>query len=407
MGLFEKISNWANEPIFDEVQDETTVEGIPDTGSTWGDYGSNAGTLWQYNYAIEVVANLLSYVLINVSWKTYKSKGETITGDEWYRLNVSMNNKETAAEFFGKLATKLIKDKRALIIEDSKKQFFIADSFDFLSPNELVMKENTFTNVTVGDTTLHRTFKENQNCMYIKAPQRKGLNLELDSMANDYKFLKELVNKGACKALGSKYNLSLPGTAKNKYDAKYVKDMQKVYVPLMEKDDAVFITYQGEKLSDLTEKQRGSEVQQVLNAVKNSSDINQEILTSVGKAYGIPVKFMLGDYSEDNEDVYAMFITMFAKPFLVTLEQKFTMYLLEKEDIINGAKIEANIGTIKFNEMLKSANAIDKLIGSGAYTINEIREKIGDDPVAEEEGDTRFITKNYAVLKEYVKGNGE
>lgn len=398
MGFWNKVTDFIFE---DEIDDSgVTVQGT-DQAATWKTYATE---FWQLSYAQSVVANILTSYLVNLEWKTYKS-GVLIKGDEWYRLNYAMNNKETSAEFFSKLAKKLIEDKVALIIENSKKEFFIADSFSFLSGRELVMKDNTFTNVVIGDTTLTRTFKENSSCIFIKAPQNGSVDVIQKYMANDYMNLKELIEEGADKALGMKMNLTLNAQGKGKFEEDTAKRLQEDFEKRMKNRNSLFVTYKGETLSDLTEKQRGSEVQQVLEAVENNIKVNEEILTNVGNAYGIPSKIMTGDYTADNEDVYTMAITMFAKPYIKILQEKFSNYLLEKEDIINGSRIQANLDSIKFVEMLKTASSVDKLISSG-YTLNEIREKLGDEPTDDSGGDTRFITKNYAVMSDYVKGEG-
>lgn len=401
MGAFSKILDFIA-PYDDSSESETRILDNLDSNGILASYS----TLWQYEYAFQVVANILATFLINVDWKTYE-KGLVIKKEEWFRLNYAMNEKETSTEFFSKLAHKLIENGNALIIETSNRQFFIADTWNFKDGKELLMKNNTFINVQIGDVIFNRTFKENDTCMFIKAPQNAAVKSILSSMASDYMTLKELVTKGANKALGMKLNLNINAQPKNSYDEEYMNAMQKMYQKLFDNPNAVFVTYKGETLTDLTEKQRGSEVQQVLDAVENNTAINKEILTSVGNAYGIPQKFMTGDFGVDNDDLYTMAITMFGKPYLQILQKKFTSYLVKKENILEGSRIEANLDSIKFVEMLKSASAVDKLIGSGAYTVNEVREKVGDDPTTDVDGDVRFITKNYAVFSEYVKGGSD
>lgn len=383
----------------DEVSDGETVQGT-DQAATW----QSASSFWQLSYAQNVVANILASYLTNLEWKTYK-QGELVKGEEWYRLNYAMNNKETAAEFFSRLAKHLILNKEALVIETLSGEFFIADAYSFKNSKELLMKDNTFINVRIGDVTLAKSFKENSNCLYIKAPQNDYVDAIHKKMASDYMNLKELIEEGADKALGMKLNLTLTAQGKNKTDEEYAKKMQESFEKRMKNRNALFVTYKGEELVDLTEKQRGSEVQQVLEAVENNIKVNKEVLTNVGNAYGIPAKIMTGEYMEDCTDIYTMAITMFAKPYIKILQEKFSNYLLEKEDIINGSRIQANLDSIKFVEMLKTASSVDKLISSG-YTLNEIREKLGDEPTDDVGGDTRFITRNYAVMSEYVKGEG-
>lgn len=394
MGLWNDFKNF----IFEDEADEINVQGTEQTAT----FKTYAAEFWQLSYAQSVVANILTSYLVNLEWKTYKN-GKLIKGDEWYRLNYAMNNRETAGEFYGKLAKKLIEDKCALIIENSKKEFFVADSFSFQNGRELQMKDNTFINVMIGDITLSRTFKENSSCIFIKAPQDDRIDKIHAAMAADYMNLKELIEEGADKALGMKLNLTLNAQGKNKFDEEYANKISSDFEKRMKNRNSLFVTYKGETLEDLTERQRGSEVQQVLEAVENNIKVNKEILTNVGNSYGIPSKIMTGEYSNDNEDMYTMAITMFAKPYIKILQEKFSTYLLEKQDIIDGSRIQANLDSIKFVEMLKTASSVDKLISSG-YTLNEIREKLGDEPTDDSGGDTRFITRNYAVMSEYVKG---
>ena len=401
MAFIDNVKNFIFEDE-NELEEDTlqeTPDGIAD--NTWRNCLELKNNIWQKAYALSVVKNILTTFLSDVEWKTYKGN-EFVKGDEWFRFNIAPNRKETAPEFYGKLATKLIYEHRALIIETATKEFFIADGYNFKGGKELLMKDNVFTDVMIGDITLNRTFKENDTCMYIKAPQNDNVDSIFASMAADFQTLKDLISEGADKALGMKLSLTLSAQAKNKYDKKTLKAIQDVYQPLMSSRNGVFITYKGEELTDLTERQRGSEVQQVLEAVENNIKVNNEILCNVGMAYGIPKKMMTGEYNTDNGDVYPMAITMFAKPIFNILSKKFTYFILTREDVLNGSRVVADLSSIKFIDPLSLAGAIDKLIGSGAYTINEVREKVGDDPV--EDGDIRFITKNYAVMSEYTKG---
>ena len=397
MGFFNDLKNAFT--YVDETEEITEQNnGIADV--TW-QYCESAVKMWQLQYAMSVVTKVLSTFLINTDWKTYKG-ADDIHGDEWYRFNYAPNNRETTTEFYTKLAEKFVYNGEALIIETASKEFFIADSYSFKNGNQLVMKDNTFVDVVVGTTTLNRSFKENDSCMYIKTPQYQNMELILSSMASDFETLRNLIYEGAEKALGMKLALSLNAQAKNKYDEDYIRRLQRIYEPLMRAKNAVFITYKGEALADLTEKQRGSEVQQVLEAVENNIKVNEEILTNVGNAFGIPKKFMIGDFTADNDSIFDMGMTMFAKPYLNLLSKKYTNYVLTKDDILKGSKVEANLDSIKFIEALGTATAVDKLIGSGAYSPNEVREMLGDDGY--DGGDIRYITKNYAIVSDYARG---
>ena len=46
------------------------------------------------------------------------------------------------------------------------------------------------------------------------------------------------------------------------------------------------------------------------------------------------------------------------------------------------------------------ANSVEKLISSGCYSINEIRELLGEERVDEPFADKHFITKNFGEITE-------
>ena len=399
MGFFDRIMRHA---YYDTTREDldariNALDGIPDDN-----FCTALESIWQYDYAVSVVCNLMSSVLTNVEWTTY-IENKRFKGEDAYKLNYAPNDKESAAEFFAKLAYQLVTQREALIIELRGGQLFVATSYSFKDGQEQVLRNNTFIDVTVDDTgiTLNRSFRENRDCIYIKMPKNPNVEAIFSAMASEYAQIKKLISTGAKKAMGMKLELRLTATAKNKYDEQYLTKMNEQYQKLMEKENALFISYNGEQLVDLTEKQRGSEVQQILELANNNITISQEILKNVGRAWGIPEDIMLEKISTENGDNLEMYMTNFVKPIIKLLGEKFSLFLLEKESILKGSRIIGNLSTVKYVDVLQNATGLDKLVGSGLYTINELREeKIGDNAV--EDGDTRFITKNYASLDSYV-----
>lgn len=360
-----------------------------------------ANDLWQYQYALSRVSTILKSCLINTEWRTFTNH-KIVKKEEWYRFNYAPNQREPAATFYGKLADKLIADGEALIVEMANGDLFIADSFSFKNGTMLQMRNNTFVNVAIGNESLNRNFKENSTAMYIRYPKSPQLDILLNSMQSEYAGLKKLIKKGALKAMGTKYNLNVTSQAKLESLTEYLKKTQEAYGPLMDADNAVFVTYKGETLTDMTEKQRGSEVEQIIASVANNITINHEIVTAIGNAYGIPNNVMLGNYKEDGVEDYSMMMTVFAKPILSLLSQTFSTFTLTKESIIAGGKIEANLNKIKFKDALSLANSVDKLVSSSSYLVNEVREMLGDEPT--EDGHIRLLTKNYDGFSKIVNG---
>lgn len=167
MGVWENIKKtFKNEDASEENPNVSVIDVA--TSTTWNKCKDDT-VMWQLEYAFAVVANTLKTFLVNTDWKTYRA-GEVIKGEEWFRFNVSPNRRQTAADFYGQLANKLVYDGQALIIELANGELFVADSFTFKDGQQLMMKNNTFTQVVLGTTTLNRSFKENDSCIFLEMP---------------------------------------------------------------------------------------------------------------------------------------------------------------------------------------------------------------------------------------------
>ena len=61
---------------------------------------------------------------------------------------------------------------------------------------------------------------------------------------------------------------------------------------------------------------------------------------------------------------------------------------------------------IKHVDILSVSTAIDKLIGSGAFCVNDIRRICGEEPIDEDAANAFFITKNYMPIEDALKALG-
>ena len=68
-----------------------------------------------------------------------------------------------------------------------------------------------------------------------------------------------------------------------------------------------------------------------------------------------------------------------------------------------GTKIVIDTKTIKHIDLFSISTAIDKLIGSGAFCINDIRKATGDEIIDEDWAWQHWITKNYSSVEDLLK----
>ena len=78
---------------------------------------------------------------------------------------------------------------------------------------------------------------------------------------------------------------------------------------------------------------------------------------------------------------------------------------IEKQRYLKGDRIQV-IG-IQAISVIENAEAVDKLVASGAYTRNEVRMKFGDEPVDDPKLDEFVLTKNYESVEGGEKNGTE
>jgi len=67
-----------------------------------------------------------------------------------------------------------------------------------------------------------------------------------------------------------------------------------------------------------------------------------------------------------------------------------------------GNYLKIDTKSILHVDLLSVSTAIDKLIASGAFSINDIRKLVGENEIDETYGNTHWITKNYSSVEEVL-----
>lgn len=63
------------------------------------------------------------------------------------------------------------------------------------------------------------------------------------------------------------------------------------------------------------------------------------------------------------------------------------------------AAMTVDTARLEINGIFASADKLDKIIGSGILSIDEVREKTGELAVGTEETQRHYITKNYGAIR--------
>ncbi len=341
--------------------------------------------------ALETCINFIGRTISQCNIRIVKD-GKRIY-DEWdYLLNVRPNTDQSAAEFWQEVIYKLIYDNEVLVVLSDRNDLLIADSFD---RQEFAVYPDIFKDVTVKDYTFRRTFRMDE-VIYLTYNNEK-LSVFLNGMFEDYSTLFSRMLET------QKLSNQIRGTVGIESTQSLNEEQR---TKLQDFIDKLFTSFKNNVIA-LVPKLKGFDYNEVNDGANNGKSVEElaklkrDLTNDVANIIGIPNSLIYGDMSEYETAVKA-YIRFCAAPLLKKIRDELNAKIIQKSEYLSGKKIEVH-GVIDPNP-LELANAVDKLRASGVYNGNEIRIKLGDEPVDNPALDEYVLTKNYQSAR---GGEGE
>lgn len=335
--------------------------------------------------------NIISNAVSKCEFKTYV-RGKEKKGDEYYLWNIEPNKNQNSSNFIQKWLAQLYRNNEYLIIE-SNGELLVADSF---AKKEYVLYEDTFSEVVVKGFEFNKTFKQSE-VLYGQLSER-NMRQVTSALYESYSKLIFYSMKAYQKSRGTKgifkYDtIPVAGTEERKAFDSLIGEKFKKF---MESGDAILPLGKGQSYEDTGSKTYSNE---------NTRDIRalvDDISDFTAKGFNMPPVITRGDVQDTSKAVDQM-LTFCIDPLVDNLQEEINRKRIGKSEFLKGTKVEIDTRTIKHIDILESATAIDKLISSGCYSINDIKKVMGDEPINEEWANKHFITKNYTDIEEFLK----
>lgn len=342
--------------------------------------------------------NFMGSAISQCEFKTFLEKKEH-RGAEYYLWNYEPNKNQNSSEFIHKWIAKLYCNNEALVVE-ANGQLLVADSYN---RQEYAMLDDVFTQVTVGNFTFCRSFSQ-QDVLYIKLGERDMRQL-INGLYSVYQKLIDYGMSSYKKSRGTKGTLELDTAIAG--DTEFKKRLDSIqnaeFRSFAAAENAILPLYKGMKYTDLGSKTYSNEgTRDIRSMIDDVSDFT-------AKGFGIHPAILSGNISGIAEAL-DMTMTFAVDPLAKTLEREVNRKRNGPEGIKKGNYLKIDTGSIKHIDVIGKAAAIDKLISSGVYCVNEIRIMLGQPVIEENWAWEHFITKNYAgfeSLLDTLKGGEE
>lgn len=339
-----------------------------------------------FNLVVNKIANAISKCQMNIYTDKKRDRNE-----EWYRWNVSPNPNQSAPVFWTKLIYQLYDNNEALIIPING-NLYVADSF--IVNKQYAFYDYRFESIQIDDFSLSRAFRQNE-VFYFQLNNKKMVTYLNGTMT---------LYTGLIKAAYSSYMASNgnKGFLKISQFAEQEDDFQEYFNQLVNEDfkkffessNAVMPLYEGYSYESLGN----------TGTQSNTRDIKaliEDVIQTTANAFNMPTSIAIGNV-QDTSKAIDEFLTFCIDPLIRILEAEITRKSFTQSQVINGSCVKFDTTAIKHIDLLDVATAIDKLISSGCFTINDIRKTIGADEIDEPWANQFFMTKNYSTIEDLM-----
>lgn len=350
------------------------------------EYAALSGDVYIREMALWSAINLVANAISKCEFKTFVN-GEETKGREWYLWNIEPNKNQNSSAFIREWIAKLMIHNECLIVEQNG-ELLIADSFEH---KEYALYNDVFSGVTVGDFTFSRFFNQSE-VLYFRL-HSKNMRAVTDGLYSSYSQLISYSMNAYRRSRGTKgvfkyESIPVAGSQeKVAFDALINEKIGK----WLTSDNAALPLGKGQSWEEKSQKTYASESTRDIRAqIDDVSDFT-------AKAFGIPPALLRGDVA-GTKDALEQFLTFCIIPLADTLEEEINRKRNGYVDVINGTRTKIDIRSIKHFDVLDMATSVEKLISSGCYSINEIREILGEERIDEPFADEHLLTKNIGAL---------
>lgn len=351
------------------------------------------------NLAFHTAVNLIANSISKCEFKTYV-KHEEVKKQEYYLFNVEPNKNQNSSEFIHKWISKLYEENECLIIE-SNGQLLVADTFN---KKEYALFDCQFSGVTVGDFTFNKTFLMNE-VMYFKL-NNKDIRKLINGMYETYGKLITYAQKSYQKSRGRRGILNVNAVAQGKpnFQKTFSELMNERFKTFFEADNAVLPLFDGYTYDDIGSKTYSNEGTRDIKAMVD------DIYDFTARGFQMAPALIKGDLANVSDTVVNNFLTFCIDPLTDMLQEEANRKRSGYTGFSQGTYMEIDTKSIKHIDLLSVSTAIDKLIGSGGFCINDIRKLVGEPVIDEPWAWQHWITKNYSSVEDLLKalnGGGE
>lgn len=364
--------------------------------------------LYVRDMAFETCVNMISNAVGKCKIKTFRSR-EPTRGKEYYLWNIKPNSNQNSSEFMHRLIKKLYLDNEALVVSIQGRngdQIYVADSFSE-EQIRLAGQEKIYTGIVVDGVDIRRQLKSSE-VIHLTLNDSNAKNV-IDSMYESYKKLMNSLTKNFIWKNGKhlKVNVSQIPVQDEEWLENFHDIIENQVKPFLENENAVLPEFSGYAYEFMESKDKTNSTSQNTRDIRAMID---DIYSFTANAFGIPAVLLLGDVA-GTEDAMSRWLTTCIDPLCDQIGKEITSKRYSYKEWSEGNYVEVDTSAIMHFDLFGNAANVEKLIGSGIYSIDDVRESVGLNRLNTEWSKKHYMTLNITSIEKDTKveggGNGE
>lgn len=336
--------------------------------------------------------NKIANAISKCEFKTYIKKKE-VKGQEYYLWNYEPNQNQNATSFMNKLIGKLYRNNECLVVEVNN-HIYVADSY---SKEVLALKEYRFSGITFDGYELSET-REMSEVMFFELNSENMRNLT-NGMYETYSKLLIYAQDAYKKSRGEKGILNIGAIAQESenFDETFQELMSTHFKNFFESDSAVLPLFDGYEYQDISESGKTYSAE----STRDIKSLADDIFEFTARAFSFPPSLAKGDVQDTGKAIDEL-LTFVIDPLIKMLQQEINRKRNGYTGFKAGNYVKIETLAVKHIDIFDIATPVDKLISSGAFTINDILEVLGKPKIEEDWANQHFMTKNYSKIQDLL-----
>lgn len=340
--------------------------------------------------AMQASINLIANTLSRAEFMTY-SKGKLIKKRNYYRLNIEPNKNQTASKFWRQIITNLLNNNECLVIQE-KDMFYVVEDFSKVS---LGFNENIYNKITINGKEIKKPYRESE--VFYFSYNDDNIQALLDGIYDSYSKLIAISQTNYRRSKSKRGFLTYPTNYTE------TEEGQKDLTDLLNNRFKNFFNAEGGAVLPLTNKVTYTELEDK-NQSKSSNESRDirnfidDIFDFVAIAFQIPPQLIKGNMV-DTDKAVNNFLTFCINPIAKLISDEINRKLHGEEAYSEKTYIKIDTTNLKVVDLKDVANALDLLIRTGSFSIDDSLKTLGMEPLDTEWSKARWMTKNYARVE--------